>query len=414
MAGTRGIARLRGEQLHDKIMRNNHFDEANKIDERYLNIDFHSHREILEDTKIDVFVQKNGINVSAGSNTIEVTADLLTTNIATDTSTEGLVLGAVVQLRKNGTQDFPFIDADGDRVYGKIRQDGSQFYLDFFSEQDGTETPYTFVDDEVIDYKYIVRTNLSVIPVDAIVSGGGGFVADAVDAKAYMNLLQIMKDLYGASGTLDNDGNANLETSIVDQITQEAQARIDGDNAILNDLASTAASKGASLVGVVADPNYSGVTVQDVLSDLAQRLKAVEIGSYQEVQDTHSRDAASPNNLFVSKTFTSLEERLVEIENTVDTRSKGLDDRITKLETDDEEEVYEAVGGETQYMFQNGVAKPKTVLVSINGAIQAPGINFEYLTDDSGNITGLNFAPDTLKVTNGIPDVLLVKYKKVL
>lgn len=414
MAGTRGIARFRGEQLHDKIMRNNHFDEANKIDERYLNINFRNHREILEDTKIDVFVQKNNANVPAGSNSIEVTADLLTTNIATDTDTEGVVLGVVVQLRKSGTQDFPFIDEDGDKVYGKIRHDAGKFYLDFFSEQGGTETPYTFADDNVVDYKYIVRTNLSVIPVDAIVSGGGGFVADAVDAEAYMNLNQIMKDLYGAGGTLDNDGNANLATSVVDQIAQEVQARVDGDTAIRNDLVSTAANKGASIVGVVADPNYSGMTVQAVLSDLAQRLKDIEIGSSQEVQDTHSRDAASPNNLFVSKTFTSLEERLVEIENTVDTRTKELEDRVAELETDDEEEVYEAVGGETQYMLQNGVAKPKTVFVSINGAVQAPGINFEYLTDGNGNITGLDFAPDTLKVTNGNPDVLLVKYKKVL
>lgn len=410
MAGTRGIARFRGEQLNNKLMRNNHFDSANKIDEKYLDIDFHAHRESLEDTKIDVFVQKNEVGVGAGVNSIEITSDILNPAIAVNSNTEGTVLDEILEMRKSGTQDFPFIDEDGDRVYAKVREDAGKFYLDFFSEVAGAEAPYTFVGTEKIDYKYITRTNLSVIPVDAIVSGGAGLVADAVDAQAYMNLIQLMKDVYGGGGTLDNDGNANLAINIVTQITNEIQARTDADTLIRNDLASTAASKGASLVGVIVDPNYTGQTVQAVLVDLAKRLKGIE----SLTDGIADRDADSANGYFKQGDFVTAEGRIVDLETVADAVFKAQSDRLVKLETEDEEEVFEAVGGETGYTLLNGVAKPKTVSLFINGQAQAPGINFAYKIDASGNIRGFDFAPETLKITDGIPDVTLVRYKKVL
>ncbi|MDN4602027.1 hypothetical protein P5G61_12385 [Paenibacillus sp. F6_3S_P_1C] len=410
MAGTRGIARFRGEQLNNKLMRNNHFDVNNKINEQYVDIDFNAHREILEDTKIDVFVQKNGAAVGAGVNFIEISNDILNTNVAVDSNTEGTVVGVAIQLRKNGTEDFPFIDEDGDRVYGKVRETAGKYFLDFFSEVNGAEAAYTFTEAVTIDFKYITRTNLSVIPVDAIVSGGAGLVADAVDAKAYMNLNQLMKDIYGGSGTLDNDGNANLATNIVQQIANEIQARTDADTAIRNDLASTAATKGASLVGVVVDPNYDGVNVQSVLANLAQRVVDVETLN----AGIADRDADSVNGYFKAGDFGTAKGRIVDLETVADAEFKAQNDRLVKLETEDEEEVFEATGGETEYVFVNGLAKPKTVLLFINGQVQAPSINFDYLLDGNGAVRGVDFSPETLKVTDGIPDVLFVKYKKIL
>ncbi|RAI85692.1 hypothetical protein DET54_12149 [Paenibacillus pabuli] len=409
MAGTRGIARFRGEQLNNKLMRNNHFDVANKINEKYVDIDFHAHREILEDTKIDVLVQKNGAVVGAGVNFIDITNDILNTNVAVDSSTEGTVVGVAIQLRKNGTEDFPLIDEDGDRVYGKVRETTGKYFLDFFSEVNGAEVAYTFTEAETIDFKYITRTNLSVIPVDAIVNGGAGFVADAVDAEAYMNLRQLMKDIYGGAGTLDNDGNANLGTSVVTQIANEVQARTDADTLIRSDLASTAALKGASLVGVIVDANYTGVTVQAVLSNLASRLKSTE----DLTSGIADREADSANGYFQAGDFGTAEGRIVDLEAVADAEFKAQADRLDKLEGEEEEVVYEAVGGETEYVFLNGLAKPKTVLLFINGQVQTPGINFEYLTNADGEIRGVNFAPETLKVVEGTPDVLYIKYKRL-
>lgn len=173
MAGTRGLAKFKGSQLNGKIMRNYHFDENNKISEIYLYIDFHSHREILEDTKIEVFSQVNDVAV-AGKSEIDITAKLGGKPAAINPTDEGVVVGKRVDLRKTGTEDFPLIDADGDRVYGRIEFNAGTFTLKFYSIQGGTETPYMFAADAPnVDFRYVLRTNMSVIPVDAIVNGGG-------------------------------------------------------------------------------------------------------------------------------------------------------------------------------------------------------------------------------------------------
>lgn len=318
MAGTRGLAQFKGKQLNSGILRDRHFDEMNKIDERFIAINFNAHREVLEDTKIDVFSQVNN-KVVASLFEIDVTADIGGKTESTGVTVEGVVTGERVDLRQTGTEDFPLIDNDGDRVYGKLEFTSTpdKYVLKFYSMQpdglgDQVETPYTFPNDAPnMDFRYCLRTNLSVIPVDAIVRGGAGFVEGATDANAYMNLLQLMKDVYGVSGSLNNDGNSTLGKDILTQIG-ELVARAD------------------------------------------------------------------------------------------------------KLETNDEEEVYEAIGGETTYNLQNGVAKPKTVIIAFNGQVQAPGVNFEFITNQEGNITGIDIAPDTLEVVNGIPDVLYVRYKKVM
>lgn len=413
MAGTRGIAGFRGEQLRGGIMRDYHFDTLNKINENKVDIQWANHREILEATKIDVRVQANNKTV-AGLSQLDVTADVGARAVSTGATVEGVVLGEKVLIRSTGT-DSPIGDADSDVVYGKLTEDGGDYTLSFFSIVSGAEQAYTFpVGASNIDYQFVVRTNLSVIPVDAIIKGGAGFVEGATDAKAYMNLIQLMKDLYGGSGTLDNDGNANLGKSIVEQIADEATAREDADQEIRDDLAATT---GAGLVGVIADPNYTGLTVQAVLADLAVRLTETE----NLTDGLSTRDADTENGYFTAGDFGTAEGRVDNLEETVDAKFKGIDDkdaaqdeRLTKLETEDEEEVYEATGGETDYDLMNGAAKPKTALLSINGAIQAPGINFEYKTNGQGHITGFTFAPDTLKVVNGVPDVLFIKYKKVL
>ncbi|PWW43816.1 MULTISPECIES: hypothetical protein [Paenibacillus] len=379
MAGTRGLARFRGEQFNNNILRNNHFDASNKINESYISIDFKSHREILEDTKIDVFVQVNDVDVE-GVSEIDISRDVGARPVATALNVEGVVLTEKVQVRLTGT-DSPIGDADSDVVYGRLEENTGVYTLKFYSLVGGTEQPFTFDANAVnVDYRFAVRTNLSIVPVDAIIKGGSGFVEGATDAKAYMNLIQLMKDVYGGSGTLDNDGNANLATSIQGQITKEIQDRKGADDKTINDLKSTA---GAGMVGVASDPNYTGLTVQTVLTNLAAKIS----------------QANSTNG-----------DRMDGIEQ----KNTEQDSRLTKLETQDEEEVFEAVGGETQYLLTKGQAKDKTMRLAINGQVQTPGINFEYIKNASSEITGFNFAPDTLKIVDGVPDVVFVQYKKIL
>ncbi len=408
MAGTRGIATIRGEQIRAKSLRDSHFDENFKINENKIDIQWLNHKEILEATKVDVFIQINNKDVSNLSE-IDLTADIGSRSIATDLQTEGVVLDQKVVIRKAGTEDTAILDADGDRVYGRLEYDAvnNKFILKFYSMVGGTETAFTMPANTSIDLKYVLRTNLSIIPVDAILNGGAGFVEGATDAKAYMNLQQLMKDLYGPSGTLDNDGNANLVKSVVQQIADEVTARQEADQAIRDDLAATT---GAGMVGVITDPNYTGLNVQQVLSDLASRIKGIETGSSTEVVDTHTREANSANGYFVAKTVASLEERLVDIETVADAQFKDNATRLTKLETEDDRYAYEATGGETSVNLPSGKkAKPNTLFLSLNGALQAPGINYEEIKDVDQNIIGVNFAPQTLNVG----DVVMMWWKNV-
>lgn len=401
MAGTRGIAKFRGGQLAEGLMRDTHFDILNKINEDKVDIKWANHVEILENTKIDVWLQVNSKDVS-GVSQLNVDTELNTYPISTEDNMEGLRLNEKVVIRESGTEDSPVFDVDGDIVYGRISQEAEQFILKFFSIENDVETPFTMPEGISIDFKCVLRTNMSVIPADAIVrSGGASFVEGATDAKAYLNLNQLMKDLYGAGGTLDNDGNSNLEKDVLTQISDEVTARSEADQQILSDLLSTVAGKGASLVGVQSSDNYTGATVQEVISDLAGRTTALETGGGQEVTDTHTRDAASENGYYAQKTgesaFESLEARIVDIESIADAQFKDKEDRVTKLETEDDRHAFEAVGGETEVLLpSNKIAKDNSLFLSINGAIQAPGINYVEKKNVSEEVIGVTFDPETL------------------
>lgn len=404
MAGTRGIARFRGEQLNNKLLRNQHFDEANKIAEKYIDLQFHNHREILEDTKIDVFVQVNEKEV-AGSTQLDVSGDIGTRAVSTGDKVEGVLLTEKVQLRVTGT-DSPIGDSDSDVVYGRLEESKGSYLLRFYSVEGGKEQPYTFAAKaDKIDYRFVIRTNLSVIPPDAIIQGGSGFVEGATDAKAYMNLIQLMKDVYGSTGTLDNDGNSNLEVSLQGQISQEVQDRKDADQAIQDRLASAA---GAQLIGVATDSNYSGVTLQAALSNVAKRLKSSE----ELMSGMSDRDADSASGYFKAGAYGNAEGRILDLEKAADAAFKALSVKVGTIEAAAEEEVFEAAGGETEYTLKKGKAKDKTVRLAINGQLQTPGINFTYIKDEGGLITGFNFTPDTLKVVENVPDVLFIQYQK--
>ncbi|NGQ95328.1 hypothetical protein G3578_09190 [Brevibacillus sp. SYP-B805] len=409
MAGTRGIAKFRGEQLKNGLMRDTHFDVNNKINENKVDINWRAHREILEDTKVDVFVQVNDVAVG-GASSVDVTSVISGYAISDGSNTsEGVVLSQRVILRQGNTADTPVYDSNGDVVYGKITQNAGPtptFTLSFYSDDD---VPFTMPAGMTIDYKFVLRTNMSVIPVDAIINGGGSFVEGATDSKAYLNIQQLVKDLYGATGTADNDGNSNLTddkgygVSVLERI-----------NNFIDAIKSTAANQGADIVGVVPNTNYTGVTVQDVLDDLALRLKNRET----EIDNARSRDVSTTNGYFTAQTFTDVEGRFNDIEQVADAQFKSFEDRLDKIDAEDEEEVYEATGGETSYTLVNGPAKEKSVLLFVNGAAQAPGINFAYTRNAQNQITGFNFAPETLKGAaqnpDGVPDVLFVKYKKIL
>lgn len=87
----------------------------------------------------------------------------------------------------------------------------------------------------------------------------------------------------------------------------------------------------------------------------------------------------------------------------------GHEDRITKLETEDDRFAYVASGGETQVDLPDGKkAKPNSLFVTLNGLIQAPGVNYDEVKDVDGNVTGIIF-PNPLVAD----DVVLLWWKNV-
>jgi hypothetical protein len=402
MAGTRGIARIRGGQLQDQLLRDNHFDAENKINENKINIDWLSHTEILDARKIDVQVQKNNVAV-AGLSSIELT-DIEGIAVASTTSTEGIVVGVSSKIRKNGTEDTPVFDAQGDTVYGKVREDDGTYYLDFYSTNGGTEYAYTFGETASnIDLVYYRRTNLASLPVDVLRNLGAGFVEGATDAKAYFNILQLAKDL----GVTTNDtGEKSLTKTILEQIADEIQARTDADQDIRDDLSATT---GAGLVGVVTDANYVGLTVQAVLSELASSVKDLK----DKVDSSLTRASDSANGYFEDEVFTDVAGRFANVESVVDAELKSIDTRINNINSAQKVESYEpATDNVNTYNLVNGLGIAESVQVFINGAFQAPGYNFVLILNGDGKVTGLDFTGDPLRnLGAGKVDLLTVYYR---
>jgi len=332
--------------------------------------------EIFSHKKVVDFVQVNGTAVASGVTKIDVTGSGTgqipnsTPSVGSDSTSEGVITSGEknrVPLRLAGSQD-PLVAewevssvTHRSDVYGRMTYDAgsSKYELKFYYlDESGDETAYTTTDAVDIDWQYAKRFNLD--SVSEMFAANEKFVDGVADTSAHLNILQLAKDVYGPSYTLDRDGNANLARNLVDEIlvqtrgvintTVRASAIIDEvitargayasiesrfiaiENSVTdltNDLASTAnGSGGATLVGVSADAGLDGSTVEAVLVSIDSRLDTLENNGGAEVTATHERDAASTNGLFAVDTFVSLEERLVDIENTTDEKFKTTIDDL--------------------------------------------------------------------------------------
>lgn len=338
------LAQFKGGQLRPKLMRNEHFDENHKIDEKYLNIDYASHKEALEERKIDVWVQVNDLQMVDLDKV--VLGDLGGVQPVGPGSEEGIVTDKVVEIKRTNKVDEPLNDAQGRKVFGQLEFATGAYTLKMKAYDASGNLVDTSIAETAapeIDFRYVRKMNLASVPDDVIINGGSGFVQGATDVTAYLNLRQLSLDVYGDADQLTGTGEASLAKDILTQIAEVAPA-------VFTELAT---SGGAGKVGVTADPNYTGLTVQAVLTELAARVAA---------------DAVS-----------------------------------TK------EEVLVASGGETEWDFVKGKAQEGTVLLFVNGAQQTPTIHFNYKKDVDNKITGVTFASGDIALS----DVLFVQYKAI-
>lgn len=386
------IARIRGEQLRNGVLREYHFAAETQIPESILNINWNAHTETLVDRKVVYSVQVSDLAVGGQSSV--VVAGVTGSPVTSASTAEGVITDSPknkVYIRDGATPDTPYKDADGNVVFGRMTHDGSAYVLSFFTDVEGVETAFTFPANKTVDASYNKRGNLYNMPEDAALGGGGSsFVQGQTDALTDFDLKQIASDL---GITLAHDGNmslnrsiiaeilyqtaglvngsvraneiidevvaarngeaslsvelANIRQSVIDEesarisavtaeetariaaVSAEATTRANADQAIRDDLASVAnGDGGALLVGVSGDAGLTGATVEDVLKNLETRTAYLEDNGGQEVTDTHTREATTANGTFVQKSFATLEARLVEIEEVVDAEVKALEDAV--------------------------------------------------------------------------------------
>lgn len=284
------ISRIRGEQIKQQVLRNEHIANDAAIQESKLSINWASHyQNALVTKKVVDFVQVNG-TVVGGLSEADISAVIPNTvpNVLSDPLTgEGVIVDAPKNraIIRDKVSGDPVLDANGHEVFGRItfNEVGNKFELKFYvfdpaaNDGAGAEIPHTMEVGQAIDWQYAKRFNLD--SVDEMFAANEKFVEGAADATAHLNIDQLAKDLYGASFSLDRDGNGNLTTSLIDQMANEIEARTAAVQAVRDDLASTAAGKGASQVGVedVAG-NYTATTVEGVLAEIKTSLNNLSNG----------------------------------------------------------------------------------------------------------------------------------------
>ncbi len=341
------FVKIRGAQIQGSAIKDSHIAADAAIAENKLSIDFNAHTETLANKKVLYKVQLNDIQVAAGVSALEfvnvegrykfndgvqdffidglpVTSNGTSQGVITDAPNNKFIM------RDGVTEDTPLRDVDGNIIFGRITYvvETDKYVLTF--DNDGVvETPYTMVVPVTVDLFYLKRGSLLDMPEDFAVTEGGSFVEGAMDVTATFNLEQLAKDIYGGAWALDNDGVGNLTTSLATQIADEIIARgvaVDAVQDALDTEVSTRSLANTALQEALTAEAGTRATADTALSD---RIADLETGGGAEVTDTHTRDAATVNGVFAIDTFVDLEERLDDIESTVDAKVKLLLDADT-------------------------------------------------------------------------------------
>ncbi|MCX7610410.1 MAG: hypothetical protein N2043_02330 [Ignavibacterium sp.] len=481
------FVKIRGAQIQDQTILNRHIADNAQIHESKLDIDWEGHyHEALSKKKVVDYVQVSNQQIEAGFSILDVTSILSGNNPTTSDplDAEGVIINA--PKNKIIVRDFvtgdPIVTLDGNgkakEVFGRLvytpeENNGGNIIPEkwevhfFYKDENNQEVPYSFAETTTIDFQYAKRFNLDV--VGEMFAANEKFVEGAADATAHLNIQQIAKDLY-ANFQLNRDGNPTLQKPIqtqlleeIDRAQQEEQRlenliiteqteRQQAITQLIQDLASTVSGKGASLIGVEANANYTGTTLQQVLNDIASRLTYQEQNGGAEVEATRSRDNDTQNGYFVANQYNTLEERINSIEEvadrefaehdaikaevetarssfnnlnerlvSVDNKNTEQDNRLTEIENYVSAEsvkfhvhkkhVYIATGGETSIQLPNGEyfqIGEDTLDVYVNGALQAKGLNYVEVADSQNPSIGVGVDFGTSQLAVG--DVIVLKY----
>lgn len=351
------ISRIRGEQIRQEVLVNQHIASDAAIHESKLDVNWSSHyAEALETKKVVDYVQVGNKAVGGVNNFNLTTNGVLegTAPIATSAgTTEGVITDAPynkVVIRDANTGEVIIDPATELEVYGRLVHDGVDFKVLFFTADEDSEDAFVMPADAEIDFQYMERFNLRTI--SELFAANEKFVAGAADITAFQNIHQLARDIYGSGYSLDRDGEGNLTVSLVKQISDEVDARIEAINTLkANLLQAGEAGKGAHLIGIEDLANvFTAVTVEGALAELEGRLQSVEQSGGVEVEAARNSSVTGAHltlDARIEADVAELIERLTTEQQRAEAAELALDGRLDILEARVQEDVSDAIAVET-------------------------------------------------------------------
>lgn len=337
------MMQIRGQQIKDHQIKDQHID--GKLSEAVLDIKFSEHAaEILEEKKVVDYVQRNGVDIAVGVDSITFVS---TTPHAADDEAKGIVVNKYeVRLRDTLTGEPVVLTLDGEKapMFGDIEfveTNGADhtYRVTFKAKKaDGSVVPATVPATTKIDILYPQRFSLQ--DVSETFASNERFVDAAADTTAHLNIKQLAKELFGTGYVINNTGDVsnpfgngntvqqqlhqethgvtnplvNAKDTIDEVITARAgkdslnkritDIEVDLDNQIdkvYSDLLSEAAGKGAALVHVEKDSTiYTGLgltqgnaSLQKALDDLYTKVVTDDIKIKTDLASTDAGKGSS-------------------------------------------------------------------------------------------------------------------------
>lgn len=201
----------------------------------FANTDVNFASDVFQQKSVTDFVQINDITSTPGSGVIALSIATNLGNTITNTgnvtgvpspSDMGFIasvdgdpkLGKSRCVVRDGSQDLPLLDGSGREIFGYLVQSGATAWVELYV-WDGSSEVAAVVPAGVslVDLQAMRRFYFSTVGEDF--GANEKWAMGMVDTNTFLNIQQIVKDAFGVSYTLDNDGLADLGTSLQDQIT---------------------------------------------------------------------------------------------------------------------------------------------------------------------------------------------------
>lgn len=215
--------KVRGSQIRESVITNLHISENAAIAESKLDIDWASHsNEILSSKLLVDFVQVNEYTIPADSDVVTLEAGTVSAAPESESGKKGAVIESgknKVILRKKETGE-PIISTDGFEVYAELGHTGDAYTLTLFAN----EVSYVPTEDIIVDFQFPQRFDL--LDVIETFASNEKFVDGASDVSTRLDLTQIIKDAFGLSYDLTQDGEGKRPQSIVAELADQTRGLV--------------------------------------------------------------------------------------------------------------------------------------------------------------------------------------------